>query len=131
MNKVAYVIYDSDKKEVYRETNMYTWQDGNITKVQYEHASQTITYTDIENNGIFLNYSELDILDFMTVPLALSGYLGVPTKNLPASAVYESDHYNETLTFDYKFDDKGRVTEVVTTSTSDGDSEVVTETFSY
>lgn len=102
-------IYSYDDKgqliKISGEDNIrFTWENGNLTKVEWNGYTTKYTYNRNENKNIGINYFSENMPNNI---LFNYGYFGAKNKNLMASTQEDSD---SPYTNEYEFDKNGNVT---------------------
>ena len=105
------------------------WNNGNITGCRTNGFRYNFVYTEnLRNNGIFMTEALPYAKTGANVALAMAGYYGAPTQNLPDvvnSKNGVSIHYAELF---YEFDEQGRVVKIKSMA---NDEDYSTETYIY
>ncbi len=89
---------------------LYTWKDGNITKIEEDYYKATFTYTNYDNKA------NIDLSAFLGDQIGdgyLPGVYGKMNKKLLATDTYDEEGDVDEYRYEYTFNEHGAVTKVV------------------
>lgn len=110
-------------------TRTFTWENGKVTKMDYDkESSEIITYGNETCKGYF-PLMVLSVEDDFKVMLAHPELVSMRATQLPKQSTYKEGNYEETATFTYKLDKDGYLESCTVNNIEKNGSGGITDTY--
>lgn len=110
-------------------TRTLTWENGKVTKMDYDkESSEIITYGNETCKGYF-PLMVLSVEDDFKVMIAHPELVGMRATQLPKQSTYKEGNYEETATFTYKLDKDGYLESCTVNNIEKNGSGGITDTY--